>query len=194
MHKFIFIVVVFLWNLSAAQDILREQACLSDEEYRLSLLINEYRKDHGLPAIKLSASLCYVAGAHAWDLQTNQPDSGMCNMHSWSEYGPWTACCYTDDHQQAECLWGKPAELTRYDGFGYEIAYYNSLTVDEHEDIALSALEGWKGSPGHKHMIINRHGWKRMKWIAMGIGIFDNYVVVWFGEKKDPAGKPALCP
>ncbi|MEN8226058.1 MAG: CAP domain-containing protein [Bacteroidota bacterium] len=194
MRILLFISFILIFNMVSGQDFSNELACLSDEEYRLYKLVNEYRKEKTLPEIPLSASLCYVAAAHVWDLQTNQPEGGNCNMHSWSDQGPWSACCYTDDHSKAECLWAKPAELTEYDGFGYEVAYYSSLSEIEHSDMALAALDGWKGSPGHHHMIINRYGWKRMKWRAMGVGIYGNFVVVWFGEKNDLAGKPELCP
>jgi len=91
-------------------------------------------------------------------------------------------------------VWAKPSEITAYDGNGYEIAYFSSWPVEEHKDLALAALEGWKGSPGHKHMIINKYAWKRMRWNAMGVGIFGNYAVVWFGEENDPAGKAKRCP
>ena len=170
-----------------------EEKCVSDDEYRLYTLINAYREEKGLQAIPLSASLCLVAGAHAWDLHNNHPDKDKCNMHSWSDQGPWTACCYTEDHEEAECLWMKPSELTDYVGFGYEIAYYNSLPAEKHDDIARAALNGWKSSPGHNQLIINKNGWKRMNWQAMGVGICGNYTVVWFGEKKDPAGKAGPC-
>jgi uncharacterized protein YkwD len=194
MPKYLIFAFMFLFKLSFSQDQLRDQSCLTDNEYRLYQLIMEYRKDKGLPAIPLSYSLSYVAGAHAWDLSTNQPDHGKCNMHSWSENGPWTGCCYTEDHKEADCLWSKPSELTDYDDFGYEVAYYSSKTVEQHADLPKAALEGWKKSPGHNHMIINKYGWKRMKWNAVGIGIFGNYAVVWFGEEKDKAGRPEPCP
>lgn len=194
MHRIFFIVLLLIINQASGQDIHSEQACISDEEYRLYILINEYREEKGQAAIPLSASLCYVAGAHAWDLQENRPDQGRCNMHSWSGNGPWTACCYTKDHKRADCIWAKPEELTQYDDHGYEVAYFSSSTVEEHNDIAYAALEGWKKSPGHNHMIINSYAWKRMKWNAIGLGIYGNYVVVWFGEKKDPAGTAELCP
>lgn len=194
MLKYFLFAFIFLFKLASSQDLLNDQSCLTDDEYRLYQLIMEYRKDRGLPAIPLSYSLTHVAGAHAWDLTTNRPDVGRCNMHSWSDEGPWSGCCYTEDHKEAECLWSKPNELTDYDGFGYEIAYYSSKTVDRHVDMALAALEGWKDSPGHNHMIINKYGWKRMKWNAIGIGIYGNYAVVWFGEEKDTAGRPELCP
>lgn len=194
MHRILFIVLLLIINPASGQDALSDQACISDEEYRLYKLINEYREEKGQPIIPLSASLSYVAGAHVWDLQENQPDNGRCNMHSWSENGPWSACCYTEDHKRADCVWAKPEQLTQYDDHGYEVAYYNSSTAEEHNDIANAALEGWKGSPGHNQIIINKYAWKRMKWNAMGVGIYGNYVAVWFGEKKDPAGIAKLCP
>jgi len=43
-------------------------------------------------------------------------------------------------------------------------------------------------------MIINKYAWKRLKWNAMGVGIYGNYAVVWFGEKKDPVRKVKRCP
>lgn len=185
--------LIMLAYMSIGQNSYQDQACVTDEEFRLYKMINEYRKKHNQPAINLSASLCYVAGAHVWDLSNNEPDEGRCNLHSWSDKGPWSECCYTEDHKSAECVWSKPEELTKYDGTGYEVAYFSSWSAKEYFDIAAAALEGWKSSPGHKHMIINKYGWKRMEWNAIGIGIYKNYVVVWFGEEEDPEGKAERC-
>jgi uncharacterized protein YkwD len=193
MQNIFLIVFLFLAYFAHSQDGYKAQACVNDEEYRLYQLINQYRADHGLPAIELSASLCLVAGAHVWDLQMNHPDQGRCNMHSWSDSGPWSACCYTEDHKRAQCVWSKPEEISGYDDYGYEVAYYSSWSVEDHSDMAAAALEGWKGSPGHDQIIRNRYSWKRMKWRSMGVGMFGNYVVVWFGEKTDSAGKARRC-
>lgn len=178
---------------AGSSDSYTAQACISDEEYRLYTLVNEYRVENGLPSIPLSASLSVVAGAHVWDLNTNRPDRGRCNMHSWSDEGPWAGCCYTENHKRASCIWSKPSELTSYEGNGYEVAYYSSLSVEEHNDMAYAALEGWKRSPGHDRMILNKYAWKRLKWKAMGVGIYGNYVVVWFGEKTDPVSEIIRC-
>jgi uncharacterized protein YkwD len=194
MRKIFFLAFICTLNLAFAQDLLNDQACVSDEEYRLYILINDYRKEMGLKEIPLSASLSIVAGAHAWDLQVNQPDGGECNMHSWSDEGPWEGCCYTEDHEKADCVWAKPEEFTNYVGFGYEVAYFSSWTVEEHQDMATAALNGWKGSPGHNYMIINKYAWKRMQWNAMGVGMYGNYAVVWLGENKDPTAKAKRCP
>ena len=84
------ILIILLGVFTHEEDTYHSQACVSAQEYRLYELINAYRDEYGLPSIPLSPSLCYVAGAHVWDLNTNQPDRGRCNMHSWSNEGPWT--------------------------------------------------------------------------------------------------------
>ena len=72
----------------------------SAAEQRLYRLLMEHRRSQGLPAIPWSSSLSFVARAHVRDLQAHPP-SGKCNFHSWSADGPWTPCCYTDDHARA---------------------------------------------------------------------------------------------
>lgn len=154
--------------------------CLSAEELKLYHLINEYRKTKGLPVIALSPSLSRVAALHARDLAENNPITDRCNLHSWSDKGNWTPCCYTDDHKAASCMWNKPRELTDYTGDGFEIAYFHSggATAD-------AALEAWKGSEGHHDVIINRGIWQRISWKAIGVGISQNYALVWFGFEAD---------
>ena len=52
-------------------------------------------------------------------------------------------------------MWDKPTELTNYPGAGYEIAV-RLLTTDQTFKIkAKEALDGWKKSSGHRHVIIN---------------------------------------
>jgi Cysteine-rich secretory protein family len=163
-----------------------DNVCISAEEKKLYDLITEYRKKHKLPVIPLSKSLCFVAREHVKDLAINRPDKGDCNMHSWSDKGKWSPCCYTDDHKKATCMWDKPSELTSYKGAGFEISCIGVKTAE-------SALEGWKGSPGHNNVIINSAHWKKMAWHAMGIGMYGGYAVVWFGEAVDKEGKPEVC-
>lgn len=153
------------------------------EEQKLYILIMRYRAERGLAAIPLSRSLTHVAQVHARDLTDNRPAKGECNMHSWSDSGPWTACCYTSDHRQAACMWNKPKELTTYPGNGYEISHgaWGAAVSAE------TALRGWKGSPGHNAVIVNEGMWSR-DWKAIGIGIYGNYAVAWFGHEEDPAG------
>ncbi len=152
----------------------------SSSEQRLYRLIMEYRKSRGLPSIPLSPNLSYVAKTHVRDLQAHPP-SGKCNFHSWSEDGPWSPCCYTDDHARAKCMWNKPRELTRYPGDGFEIASWNSALNNPE-----GALSGWRGSPLHNAVIVNSGMWARLQWRAVGIGIWGSYAVVWFGSEPDP--------
>jgi hypothetical protein len=172
------VVVNFLFLLnnynSAAQK-------LSQEEEKLYDLIMDYRQEFGLPIIPLSSSLTIVAQTHVNDLETSQRINNSCNMHSWSNNGPWTPCCYTSDHAQAACMWDKPRELTSYQGNGYEIAF-GSFGAQVR---AESALAGWKGSHGHKVVIVNQENWTKKKWNAIGIGISKSYAVVWFGDQED---------
>jgi hypothetical protein len=63
---------------------------------------------------------------------------------------------------------------------GFEIAYYSSAGANAEEGLA-----GWKKSSGHNPLLINSGTWKTRKWGAIGIGIYKEYGLVWFGEIKD---------
>lgn len=174
--KFIASVFILLPFLVVSQD-------LSDEELKLYSIINDYRNSKGLYNIPISKSLTFVAQTHVRDLANNKPNQGNCNMHSWSNKGKWTACCYTGDHRKAKCMWDKPRELTKYDGDGFEISM--GSTSKNYRANALEALLSWKGSKGHNEVIINKGIWKDSDWSAIGIGIYKNYAVVWFGTERD---------
>ncbi len=167
------------------------EVSVSSEEMALYDLIMEYRKSKKLPKIPLSKSLTYVAQTHCRDLIENLPDSPYrCNGHSWSNKGKWSKCCYTDNHKQASCMWDKPKELTNYTGYGYEIVYQVFGFGDNVKVVADNALTGWKKSKHHNEMIMNKAGWKSMKWSAIGIGIYKGSCCVWFGVEKDVDGEP----
>jgi len=154
-----------------------------DEEAKLYSLLMNHRQEKGLPSIPLSSSLTHVAQTHARDLVDNyQFGDNSCNMHSWSDKGKWTPCCYTADHAQAACMWNKPGELTSYQGNGYEISYGGSKGYHATADLAFRA---WKGSSGHYSTIVNEGIWKDVTWNAIGIGINKEYAVVWFGKEVD---------
>jgi uncharacterized protein YkwD len=156
-------------------------ACLQDEEQKLYTLLMEYRASKGLGPIALSVKLTRVAQLHARDLAGHyDPKNTRCNLHSWSKNGTWTACCYTDDHKQAKCMWDKPREIAGYPGNGYEISYFSTTGANAEE-----GLEGWKRSPGHNQVIINEGIWKQIQWNAIGIGLYNEYGVVWFGKEPD---------
>jgi uncharacterized protein YkwD len=154
----------------------------TDEELALHRMINEYRATKKLPAIKLSKSLTFIARTHVRDMSAN-PASGSCNLHSWSSKGEWTGCCYTGNHAKAQCMWDKPRELSNYPGNGYECAHMFSAGAT-----AKSALSGWKGSPGHNAVITSSGIWSSHPWKSIGVGIYENYAVIWFGEEEDPDG------
>jgi uncharacterized protein YkwD len=179
--------IILLILISTALSPVRETAlpgktCVGNEEMKLYDLIMAYRKSKKLPAIPLSAKLTQVAQTHARDLSENYKfdPSNECNPHSWSGKGTWTACCYTSDHKQATCMWKKPQEISGYEGYGYEIAYYSSGAANAQE-----ALDGWKVSPGHNPLIVNSGMWKNVKWQAIGVGVYEHYGLVWFGEVSD---------
>jgi len=153
---------------------------LTIEEMRLYHLIMEYRKEQGLSEIPISSSLTYVAHTHVNNLQENHIRETECNMHSWYDTGNWIPCCYTADHAQAACMWRKPSELTSYTGNGYEIAYMHSYLATPE-----SALRGWQESSGHNAVILNEDSWKNITWNAIGIGIYKNFAVVWFGKENE---------
>jgi hypothetical protein len=158
------------------------EVCMTTEEIKLYNMIMEYRKTKKLGAIPLSAKLTLVAQTHAKDLAEHYEFSpkNKCNPHSWSGKGNWTACCYTNDHKKGSCMWDKPREIANYPGNGFEIAYYSSLGASAQE-----GLDGWKISPGHNPLLINTGTWSNVTWKAIGIGIYKEYGVVWFGEVAD---------
>lgn len=169
------------------------ETCLTPEEFHLFNLINEYRQQKGLPVVKLSASLCYVARTHAVDQTANFKEGKRCNMHSWSDKGSWSSCCYTPDHRKAQCMWDKPRELTNYQGDGYEISFWSTYEYTTPEAKAKAILAGWKKSPGHNEVIVNKSIWKNANWQAIGVGINGEYADVWFGKEEDSAGEPKVC-
>jgi uncharacterized protein YkwD len=176
--KSLFLVFTLLNSVMAVA----QEVCLSNEEYLLYNLITEYRKSKKLPQIPYSAKLTQVAQAHTRDLEANYVyhKDTVCNLHSWSSHGNWTPCCYSPDHKEAACMWGKPREIANYSGDGYEIAY-----IEFPRASAQNALAGWKKSTGHNQVIINLGIWTKESWKSIGIGISDHYAVVWFGKVPD---------
>ena len=166
------------------------EVCLSEQEAKLYTLINDYRADKKLKAIPFSSKLTKVAQAHAKDLMANYDinSSKRCNPHSWSKKGAWSSCCYTNDHKRAQCMWDKPKEIAGYESPGYEIAYYSSAGATAEE-----GLKGWKKSPSHNPLLINTGIWKEIDWQAVGVGIYGEYGVVWFGQKADEENNFKIC-
>lgn len=199
MHRFLsFLLILLVFSAKAfpqSADAGKQlpEICISQAEQELYRLINEYRVQKGLPAVEISASLCFVAQTHARDQAENFNQGQRCNMHSWSDKGKWSPCCYTPDHKKAKCMWDKPRELTGYLGEGFEISFFSTYQYNTLADQAKDILAGWKKSVNHNDVIINKNIWKKMEWKAIGVGIYGGYADVWFGSEPDPAGKPKPC-
>jgi uncharacterized protein YkwD len=192
-HAFALILILSVAINLSAQNQMAADTVISAEEVKLYDLIMAYRESKNLSPIPLSKSLTYVARTHCHDLAIYKPDNGNgCNAHSWSEKGSWTGCCYTPDHKEANCMWNKPRELTRYEGNGYEIACGDSdPTYSRFVMSADYALSAWQGSYHHNNVILNNDIWKDTKWNAIGVGIYQGFATVWFGEEIDGAGEPS---
>jgi uncharacterized protein YkwD len=165
----------------------KEEFCITKEDLKLYKLINSYRKTLGLDSIPLSKSLSKVAITHNIDLSINHPDKPPCNLHSWSKGDKWEGCCFKGGNE-GPCMWSKPKEIAGYKADGFEIATYYSDKMT-----AEMALDLWKKSKGHNAVICNKDIWKSMKWKAMGISVYGNYAVVWFGAEIDLEGMPKIC-
>lgn len=161
---------------------------ISQSDFTLYKLICDYRKLYNLDSIPLSSSLCQVALAHTVDLAMNHPDNNGCNLHSWSGKGKVRPCCYKGG-TEAECMWRKPSELTSYKWYGYEIAAWSSTPISPSQ-----ALEMWKKSNGHNSVLTNQNIWKDMNWKAIGVSVYKNYAVVWFGTEPDTETPPSVKP
>jgi hypothetical protein len=190
----LFIICVFAGKSDLMRNTCRAETpfpdvCADSLEMEVFRMINEYRIQHGLDPVPHSVSLTKVAKLHAVDLTKNNPDTGACNLHSWSPKGSWSPCCYTRDHRQSKCMWDKPSELTSYPGKGFEVAFYGNGG----RDLPKNALTLWKGSKGHHNLLLNQGMWRNTKFHAMGAGISGNYVCVWLGREPDPLGEPLPC-
>lgn len=182
----------------AASDMVHAQfantaSCLTADEAELAQRVNDYRAANGLSAIPVSFSLGSVGQWHVWDLTTsNAWQQPGCNLHTWSGQRPalWQAMCYTADHAQAAQMWSKPSQITAgiYTGAGYEISAWSSGTIPPSLAMAV-----WQGSQGHNDVILNQGGWSAFSWRAMGIGMYGNFAVVWFGVQTDPLGTMSRC-
>ena len=84
-------------------------------------------------------------------------------------------------------MWDKPTEIADYKSPGYEIAFFYGGGATAYE-----SLEGWKKSSGHNGVIANMGIWQKVEWKAIGIGIYKEYAVVWFGEMADDV-EPKGC-
>ena len=199
MRKAIFIgawlILVFAGAPSRSQNVPVKQVtdvpkdfCITGQEWKLYRMINEYRRQYDLPPVPLSVSLCFVARTHVKDLLLNHPDQDPCNLHSWSDKGPWKPFCYPADENKKGSVWDKPKELSKYPGKAYEIVYWENDTVN-----IDSVISFWKSIEYFNSFLMSNGKWSGKRWNAIGIGIYLNYAVAWFGEAPDPEGIPRIC-
>jgi hypothetical protein len=84
-------------------------------------------------------------------------------------------------------MWNKPRELTQYRGNGYEIAAF--FEGRKGEGITPpTALRLLQTSREHNLVMLNQGPWAAHPWDSVGIGLYGDYAVVWFGEERDPCG------
>lgn len=162
--------------------------CISDAELHLYRLINEYRLAAGLEIIPMSKSLSYVAHVHVRDLFENRPDFQSCNLHSWSDKGNWTPCCYAKDPNRTNCMWNKPREITNYMGNGQELILWENIPATP-----LSAFDQWRNYDLTNDMLLNQGRWSEKNWKALGVAIFEGYASIWFGEVADDKEPTIKC-
>jgi uncharacterized protein YkwD len=141
---------------------------LDDNDYRLFVLVNEYRKTKGLPPLLYNADLAKVAHIKAHLHGGGTTD--RCNMHSFT--GPF-ACCYPSDHSNAPCMWNK---VRQYTGNPKAITGFEIAASTDNIELAVKL---WSKSPGHNAVMITSGGWSDLKWLACGAGRFGSYC--WFG-------------
>lgn len=165
-----------------------ETLCLSQQELDVATQINAFRVKHNLAKIPLSRSLCYVADVHAKDLYLFYDENGGGSMHSWSDQGRWNECLYVNPRTDGRCMHNKPSELTEYQGLGFELVYYDNT---ENED--ANAMKLWLENGTSKQMILNEGKYVAFDWNAIGVKIFNGYVVVWFGTTTDFSVPIYLC-
>jgi hypothetical protein len=165
-----------LLRWDSVEDIRRQE----DGLWKLTDLINAYRRRNRLPEAALSPRLTAVALAHVHDLIRTRPHAAG-NLHSWSRAEHWTGGEYlTDDKSTWPIMWEKPREIAGYDGLGFEIAAAN---VDDPEH----ALRAWWASPSHLDVILSRGVWSkpRWRWRALGAVFQEGYACAWFGAEED---------
>ncbi len=147
----------------------------------LADLINDYRREIGLPAARMSARLTAVAAVHAKDLCYRRPHDIYGSLHSWSPSKYWQGGGYDYGNKDTwPLMWNKPKEITGYPGFGFEIS---AAGVRD----AAHALQVWRESESHHNVIANRHVWNdpRWQWHALGAVFYKGYACAWFGDKED---------
>lgn len=157
------------------------------QELELYNLIMAYRQANGLGSIPLSKALTATAGRHALDTVYNV---GSYAGHSWSD-APYDSA----NQSTYRNMWDAPQRIgTGYTSSGFEITHgFLGTNVAIMEVNPTAALQGWKASPGHNDVILNKGDWSSFTWKAIGVGIHKGIAHVWFGAATDATGTPATA-
>ena len=185
---FLFIIITFNFGVSAQSKSIPNDFCISQKEYQLFELVNQYRAKLMLDPITLSKSLCYVAKTHAVDLSNNYPIGEDCNMHSWSANGDWKPFCFPSDQNRKNDVKDKAKELTSYSGKAWEITYWDNQELNLGEVVSF-----WTSIEYSAAMLSNTEKWKDKDWKSIGVGIYGGYVLLWLGEKEDVELVTLIC-
>lgn len=162
--------------------------CISQKEYKLYQLINNYRDKLVLDAIPLSKSLCYVAKIHAKDLSENYPVGEDCNMYSWSDKGDWKPFCYPADQTRKNDIKDKAKEISAYSGKAWELTYWDNVEVNLEEVISF-----WNSIPYTSALLSNSDKFVDLSWKSIGVAIYDGYILVFLGAKDDTEPFTIIC-
>jgi hypothetical protein len=88
-------------------------------------------------------------------------------------------------------MWDKPSEIT---GNVYkEAGYENFYALPGGLATADDAFATWSSSTLHYNVILEQGPWAGKNWPAMGICIYQEYAVLWFGDQTDPQGTASEC-
>jgi len=172
----------------AGQDKISDDFCVFQEEYELVKMINEYRATFSKSQLNLSNSLCFVAHQHNTDLFINKPDTLGCNMHSWSEKGNWTPCCYNSSLEDKACLYDKPMELTDFPGSGFELIFWDSKNAN-----AIDAFDFWRSIEYSRSVLLNENEPYEDVWKSIGVSIEGSYAIVWLSTFDDVENLTRIC-
>jgi uncharacterized protein YkwD len=157
------------------------------QELELYNLIMAYRQANGLGSIPLSKALTATAGRHALDTVYNV---GSYAGHSWSD-APYDSA----NQSTYRNMWSAPERIgTGYKTNSYEISYgFSGTNVAVFDVDPTAALQGWKASPGHNNVILNKDIWAQFSWKAIGVGIHKGVAHVWFAPDTDATGTPVTA-
>jgi len=156
----------------------------SGECNELEDLVNKERRGSGLRPLHCDPHMRWVANRHIDDAIEGAkknlawPKERGCNAHSWLVKFP---CCYTGDHDNPDCMWDKPLELSGWDDrSGFEISV--SSDSPDWTWTPAAALSQWKSSPLHYDVIMGRGIWSDLK--TVGCALRNQYGHCWFSKKK----------